>query len=163
MEFSVKKFISTEDKFNLIDLSLKEATINGAFNSAALEILFKVNLFLDYTDSYIPEEFGYNKVLYYDELVKQNAFEKLYAEIDGNDLNELNHYLELWTTDYKYHLYSMRGVVELIKSIIEEMVNGTSNNLNNLKDLNLEDLKQLIPLAKDLGFEFDQIKESESV
>lgn len=160
MKFEVKQKISTEEKFDAIDLSVREATVGNMLNSCALDVFVKVNLLMAYTDIEIPEEFDHDKLAFYDFLVEEGILEEFNSKINPEEIKIFNRYFETWVQDYKEYLNSGRGVVEAVKDAIYEMVNQTSDNLDSLKELDLSQLQQLIPLAESLGIDYDKIKET---
>lgn len=154
----IKDSISTEEKFDIIDLSLKEATLDGMLNSAVLHVLFIVNMVLAYTNADFPEDLGNNKIRFYDHIVSNGILEQFYNSVDAEELNTLETYFDTWTDDYRSYLFSGRGIVQLIKETILSLSGDTANNIEALKELNLSDLKELLPLAQGLGINLDNAK-----
>jgi len=159
--WETKVLVPTEKLIDLVEMTAQEAFYNGVLNPMVLEILFDVNLFLVMTDNDITDEEKQDKFKLFDEL-KSNGYiftlKKELKEMEDGDLVE-----SLWQATlayaYSYDDYqkSAAGVLNGIESFIGRIAELVEENAELIKSVNLKDLANVIPIARDLGYDFEQV------
>jgi len=156
MEFTMKEFVPTERKVELIGLTLQEAEVEGIINPMVRDILFKVNTFLVYTTNDLTAEDKSNKFTLFDKLNSKGVLADFGKRMDSNELVYLQKYLEAWTEEQRKYINSVNGILDNFKIFAADIAEKLGTNLNKLDGVNLEQLAQVIPLAKGLGIDLEK-------
>ena len=160
MEYKLKDFVSTEKKVELIGLTIAEATTEGFVNPFVVNILLYVNTFLVYTNNDLTQEDKANKFDLYDKLQKENI--DITELIGEEEIQLLRHYLDSWSLSADAYARSVGGAINSMSFYLEELSEKIGGSLDSLKNIDLSKLAQVIPLAKELGFDLEQAKEEMS-
>lgn len=149
MEYEIKDFVSTERKFDLIDLTLQEATVAGIVNPMLLDVLFTVNSIMVFTDlEFFPEE-KEDKLALYDTLVENGVVESFLTQMDEREEWEvLQEYLFEWKDEYQAYSTSFKAYLEEIKLFFGAIVDQTSKSLDGV---DLQKLQEVMSVATALG------------
>lgn len=158
MEFQIKDFVSTERKVDLVGLTIEECFIDGIVNPMVLRYIFDVNCILVYTDLQIEQSKKADKLALYDEFKKKGVLESFKKKMElkySGELIALWDSTLKWKKDYTEHKNSIYGIIDNIKNFVEIFMEKTDIKMEDLKNLQLGELGQIIPLAKELGIDLE--------
>lgn len=88
-EINVDKKISTNNKFDIVTISLQQAKCDGYFDPILLDMCFHLNLVYICTDIIFDEEDKEEYGKLYDELKDSGLLEAILEKIDGIDYQEM--------------------------------------------------------------------------
>jgi hypothetical protein len=159
MDFKLKDFVPTERRVDLVGLTIQEAIIDGIVNPMLLAFYFDVNSVLIYADIDIPLEQKADKLALYDTFIQEKVFsqfdEMMCKQYPGE--REANWaYLELWVKEYRARQNSIYGIIDSVSDFVNVFLEKTDIKIEDLKNLQLGELGQIIPLAKELGFDLEK-------
>ena len=153
MNFEFKEFVPTERKIDLLEMTLQEAQYAGIINPMLLDIFFRVNLVLIYTDIELPE--NGDKIAFFDTLIKEDIMTKVEDTLN-KEIEILYGYLIEWKNIQTKERDSFVGMVNRIKEIAEELLETSNEGLGKIEGLDLTKLQDLVPLAESLGINLNQ-------
>ena len=153
MNFEFKEFVPTERKIDLLEMTLQEAQYAGILNPMLLDIFFRVNLVLIYTDIELPE--NGDKIAFFDTLIKEDIMTKVEDTLN-KEIEILYGYLIEWKNIQTKERDSFVGMVNRIKEIAEELLETSNEGLGKIEGLDLTKLQDLVPLAESLGINLNQ-------
>jgi len=164
MEFTLREFIPTERKLDLIGLTIQESIVDGIINPMLQDILFKVNTVLIYTDNDITMEEKEDKLALYDKFVKESVWEVFESQMDEkypDEIYYLTDSLYLWTTEQKVYMHSNLALMEILKDYLTGLVNALVTGTDLLKDIDWTTMAQINSLAESLGFNLPPLQQAE--
>ena len=154
MEITMKDFVSTEAKIECVGLTIQEAFLEGIVNPMLLDAFFAVNLVLTFTDVSVEDEEKTDKLALYDKFISDGTLTEFLSKMGGSsdEIEYLRQSLKEWSKEYQTQMNSFNGLIDKLKLFAGDLVNKTDKNLSTFKDLDINSLKELVPLAKSLGF-----------
>lgn len=148
----VRQFISSNEKRDLLLITLQQSLVDHIINPFYLDINFHVNLIKMYSDIvFQPEDIESNFELY-DKLVITEIYDAVIAAIPEEDYNELQEYLTILVE--KYEKYSLSAFA-IVNSMLEQLPNNVKSAEDAVKSFDPETLKQIVELAKATGYKQD--------
>jgi len=153
MEYKLKDFVPTERKIELVGLTLAEATTEGFVNPFVSDILLEVNTFLVYTENDADKS---NKFTLYDELKREGIH--IFALIGEEETDLLLEYQHRWTVAVDKYNQSIAAGMEVMSIYFDKIAGKALGFVDNFKEYDFSKLTQIIPLAKELGFDLEEVK-----
>lgn len=154
MELKMKEFVSIDDKISVIENSIEQSMVNSSIvNPLVLDMFFNLNMFFAYTETEISDNLSVINL--YDECVKNDIFQKLEEELK-EEYQLMKKYLDIYLENILTYNNSFTGVFGTIFDTVSELLNSKTDIL---KNIDLNNFKEIIPLAESLGLNFEKIKE----
>lgn len=139
-EIQIVNYLSINDKYDLIMITLQKAFDNGIYNDLKLQMFFDLNIVYMYTNILFNTEDRVNELDLYDNLKNSGLIDIIKNEIDKEELNELWNLLQ--KTELK--LYNYKGsFFAFILNAIENLPIKAEKALNILKQIDPALLKTL--------------------
>lgn len=165
--YTVKENVSIERQIDLVGLTIEESFIDGIVNPMLKEILFKVNIFLVFTENNLTAEDKQNKFAIYEQLRKQGIIKKeqygmddlgseIMTIISNEEYWDLKRYLNLWTNEYQAQKNSVQGILDSVRIFATDIADKMGVSFDKLKEIDLPSLAEIIPVAKELGFDLEK-------
>ena len=117
-EIEVLSYLTIEDKFDLVMITLQQSLVNGIYNSVKLEMYFNLNLVYMYTNISFTDKQKEDEEKIYNTLKTNGFFDKMLAIIPDDEYKELLGYIEEQIEkDMQYNL----SAASIIKSIVNDL------------------------------------------
>lgn len=137
----VTQYLSAKDKYDLINITLQNSLVNGAYDLFLLDIYFTLNLIYMYTNIEFPPLSKDDSLNLYDELLTNGFVDKFLTSMNTNEYDELFEY------------------VSKISKAKQESLNSLTNLFRNV----IKDLPAQAKAAKDIVESFDPKKYREVI
>lgn len=117
-EIEVYQFLSIDDKYALVNISLQEAKEGSIYNPVKLDMFFHLNLVYMYTNLSFTDKQRENQSKIYDELVTNGLMNEIISKIPESEYNTLYNYIQDLIKDTYEYKNTISGIItELIESL----------------------------------------------
>ncbi len=110
-QIEVLQYLPAQDKYDLLMITLQEASENGAYNEFKLNLYFELNLVYMYTNISFTEKQREDELKLYDNLKSNGFFDLFYQAINENEYNELLIQLNTLKEDTMSYRASLGGII----------------------------------------------------
>lgn len=148
-KIKVRQFISSNDKRDLLLITLQQSVVDNIINPFYLDINFHVNLVKMYTEIVFNEEDTKDNFELFDKLVQTEIFDKVMNAIPQEDYVELQENLNSLVDKYEKYSCSMTAV---LNGILNQLPTNVENAEDIVKSFDPDTLKQIVDLAKATGY-----------
>ena len=138
-EISVVPYLSINDKYDLVMITLQKSFEKGIYNHVKLDMYFDLHLIYMYTNIQIDNDDRADEAELYDTLKRSGLLDKVIEQIDEEEIETLYNYI-----------YEMEDIIMKYKNTFGTVV---SNFIEQLPE-NMEKAKNIIE-----SFDIDKIKE----
>lgn len=138
-EISVVPYLSINDKYDLVMITLQKSFEKGIYNHVKLDMYFDLHLIYMYTNIQIDNDDRADEAELYDTLKRSGLLDKVIEQIDEEEIETLYNYI-----------YEMEDIIMKYKNTFGTVV---SNFIEQLPE-NMEKAKNIIE-----SFDTDKIKE----
>ena len=145
-EIQVVNYLSSQDKYDLIMVTLQKSKENNVYNPYLIDLYFKLNIVYLYTNIVFTAEDRADEGGLYDTLKRSGLIDAVISVIDKNELLELQKYIDE-IINFNHNYFNSIGFVvsdftnqvgpiiskigSLVKAIDLEKVNSAMTMLNN--------------------------------
>lgn len=142
-EIIVRRYLSTEDIYDLIMTTLQKSEEEGIYNAYKMDMYFHLNLVYLYTNIAFDLEDRADEPTIYDKLLQSGLLNEVLQRIDKDDYKN---YIEWMAQIAKDRLAQQSSLVPLLREIFYEL----PNNINIISEA-IDELQQKIdnPEAKE--------------
>lgn len=148
-EVEVFKYISSKDKYDLINATIQKAkNENGDYNLLLLDIFFHLHLVYLYTNITFTEKQKEDELKLYDILKQSGLLDAVLVEIPDEEYNELYTMIAETRKDI---MQNENSVIKGIKSIFTEMPKNADYAAKLVESFDPDKFSQIINLAKNTG------------
>lgn len=141
----IKQYLSIEEKYNLIMVTLQEAKESNIYNPLKIDLFFHLNLVYMYTNINFTEKQKEDASKLYDNLMSSGLLAQIISKIPTEEYDMLYTYLENVKNDLDKYGQSFKAILD---AIINELPEKTSEAMRILESFNPEDYKSVIAFAK---------------
>ena len=141
----IKQYLSIEEKYNLIMVTLQEAKESNIYNPLKIDLFFHLNLVYMYTNINFTEKQKEDASKLYDNLMSSGLLAQIISKIPAEEYDMLYTYLENVKNDLDKYGQSFKAILD---AIINELPEKASEAMKILESFNPEDYKSVIAFAK---------------
>ena len=141
----IKQYLSIEEKYNLIMVTLQEAKESNIYNPLKIDLFFHLNLVYMYTNINFTEKQKEDASKLYDNLMSSGLLAQIISKIPTEEYDMLYTYLENVKNDLDKYGQSFKAILD---AIINELPEKASEAMKILESFNPEDYKSVIAFAK---------------
>lgn len=147
-EIEVKQYLSAEDKYDLVMISLQQAKENGIYNSLKLDIFFHLNLIFMYTNLSFTDKQREDLLNLYDILESNEIINNVVALIPEKEIKELYSKVNEILQDLMRYENSAAGIVDNLITSLPVNAQAAADIVDNF---NPEKYGEVINFAKAIG------------
>ena len=123
-EIAVVPYLSINDKYDLVMLTLKKSLEKGVYNHVKLDMYFDLHLIYMYTNIQIDASDREDEAALYDTFKRSGLIEKVIEQIDENEIETLYSYIwemeELMMNYYNSFSFAISDILEQIPDTINK-------------------------------------------
>lgn len=147
-KIEVKQYLSAEDKYDLIMITLQESKENGVYNNFKMDMFFHLNLIFMYTNIQFTDKQREDLIKLYDILESNDIISKVVAAIPEDEYNYLfNTMTDIAETYGKYET-SFAGIAN---NFITNMPINAAEAAKIVDNFDPEKYSEVINFAKAIG------------
>lgn len=145
-KIDVLKYLPAKDKYDLLMITLQEATEQGdAYNDFLISMHFELNLVYMYTNISFTEKQREDEFKLYDTLKSNGFFNLFYQALNEDEYNELFASLNALRKDTIAYKLSMSSV---LKNLVDNLPKNAEAAAKIVQNFNPEQYKQVVEFAK---------------
>lgn len=145
-KIDVLKYLPAKDKYDLLMITLQEATEQGdAYNDFLISMHFELNLVYMYTNISFTEKQREDEYKLYDTLKSNGFFNLFYQALNEDEYNELFASLNALRKDTIAYKLSMSSV---LKNLVNNLPKNAEAAAKIVQNFNPEQYKQVVEFAK---------------
>ena len=145
-KIDVLKYLPAKDKYDLLMITLQEATEQGdAYNDFLISMYFELNLVYMYTNISFTEKQREDEFKLYDTLKSNGFFNLFYQALNEDEYNELFASLNALRKDTITYKLSMSSV---LKNLVDNLPKNAEAAAKIVQNFNPEQYKQVVEFAK---------------
>lgn len=147
-DIEVAQYLSAEDKYDLIMITLQQCKENGIYNSFKKEVFFNLNLVYMYTNLSFTEKQKEDYLKLYDILESNGVFNEVIGAMAEGEYEHLITWMEEVQGDLMQYENSFAGVVNNLVTSLPQNAQATTDIVDNFDP---EKFKNVINFAKGIG------------
>ena len=145
-KIDVLKYLPAKDKYDLLMITLQEATEQGdAYNDFLISMHFELNLVYMYTNISFTEKQREDEFKLYDTLKSNGFFNLFYQALNEDEYNELFASLNALRKDTIAYKLSMSSV---LKNLVDNLPKNAEAAAKIVQNFNPDQYKQVVEFAK---------------
>ena len=145
-KIDVLKYLPAKDKYDLLMITLQEATEQGdAYNDFLISMHFELNLVYMYTNISFTEKQREDEFKLYDTLKSNGFFNLFYQALNEDEYNELFASLNALRKDTIAYKLSMSSV---LKNLVNNLPKNAEAAAKIVQNFNPEQYKQVVEFAR---------------
>ena len=145
-KIDVLKYLPAKDKYDLLMITLQEATEQGdAYNDFLISMPFELNLVYMYTNISFTEKQREDEFKLYDTLKSNGFFNLFYQALNEDEYNELFASLNALRKDTIAYKLSMSSV---LKNLVNNLPKNAEAAAKIVQNFNPEQYKQVVEFAR---------------
>lgn len=141
-EIQIVNYLSANDKYDLVMVTLQKSLENNIYNSFKINMYFDLYIIYMYTNIVFDNEDRLDEAALYDTLKRSGLIDKVKAEIDSNELAELENYININKINMEEYLNSFGG---FLTNTIDNFNDKINESLGFLKTVDLNQIIQNNP------------------
>ena len=131
-EIQIVKYLSSQDKYDLIMVTAQKAKEKNIYNPFLIDLYFDLNVVYLYTNIVFNAEDRADEAGLYDTLKKSGLIDIVKENIDKDELDLLKHYIEAVIYHYTTYLNTFKGSVEELLEKLPKDLEGITNLIKNV-------------------------------
>lgn len=144
-KIDVLKYLPAKDKYDLLLVTLQQATEEGAYNDFLVSMHFELNLVYMYTNISFTEKQREDEYKLYDTLKSNGFFNLFYQALNEDEYNELFASLNALRKDTIAYRMSMSSV---LNNLVNNLPKNAEAAAKIVQNFNPEQYKQVVEFAK---------------
>ena len=144
-EIEVKKFISIEDKYNLISITLQEAEEGGVYNEVKMLMYYSLNLVYKYANIQFEAEDRIDPSVTFDKLNQSGFMSAIIKAIPKEEQEMLYNAL---ITQMERNMKDGNSIAEVIRDFIDKMTENAEKAKELFESFDKEKYKEVIEFAR---------------
>ncbi len=141
----VKQYLPTRDKYDLVMITLQKAKEDGLYNPLKIDMYFHLHLVYMYTDIQFTDEDREVEEVLYDKLVQSGFMNVFLANMDDDEYNTLNVYINSLVKDNMKYRNSAAAVLQ---SLITDLPKNAEAARQIVDNFNPEKYQEVIKFAE---------------
>lgn len=144
----VKQYLNSNDKYDLIMVTLQKSEEDGIYNSFKLDLFFALNLVYMYTNLSFTEKQKEDEIKLYDLLKSSNFIDMMLDYIPEDEYNELLNAIETIAKE-KMKYSTTAGAV--IQKIISDLPKNAQAAMEIVNSFDKEKYKEVLSFAESIN------------
>lgn len=144
-EIEVLQYLPTQDKYDLLMITLQEAFENGIYNEFKLQVYFELNLVYMYSNISFTEKQKEDELKIYDNLNSNGFFKLFFENMNENEYNDLLMNLENIKNDKMAYNTTVKSVLQ---SLIDDLPSNAEAAAKIVENFAPEKYKAVVDFAK---------------
>ena len=144
-KIDVLKYLPAKDKYDLLLVTLQQATEEGTYNDFLVSMHFELNLVYMYTNISFTEKQREDEYKLYDALKSNGFFNLFYQALNEDEYNELFASLNALRKDTIAYRMSMSSV---LNNLVNNLPKNAEAAAKIVQNFNPEQYKQVVEFAK---------------
>lgn len=143
-KIEVLRYLPTQDKYDLLMVTLQKAFENGIYNEFKLNVFFELHLVYMYTNISFTEKQREDELKIYDLLKSNGFFDKFFAVFNEKEYNEL---FEQLNEIKKSMITNQNSIGYIVSRFIDDMPINAEAAAKIVDSFNPEKFKEVINFA----------------
>ena len=153
-EIEVKTYLPIEDKYDLIQATLQQSVEGIGFNEILIEMNFYLNVVFLYSNISFTETQKEDRYKLYDILESNGVINEIVNAIPVQEFKSL---MDSFDLEKKRVGRENRSSAGILNNIISKLPNKAQETSDILKNINFEDMKDVVNFANELGINIPKI------
>ena len=153
-EIEVKTYLPIEDKYDLIQATLQQSVEGIGFNEILIEMNFYLNVVFLYSNISFTETQKEDRYKLYDILESNGVINEI---VNAIPVQEFKNLMDSFDLEKKRVVRENRSSAGILNNIISKLPNKAQETSDILKNINFEDMKDVVNFANELGINIPKI------
>ena len=153
-EIEVKTYLPIEDKYDLIQATLQQSVEGIGFNEILIEMNFYLNVVFLYSNISFTETQKEDRYKLYDILESNGIINEI---VNAIPVQEFKNLMDSFDLEKKRVVRENRSSAGILNNIISKLPNKAQETSDILKNINFEDMKDVVNFANELGINIPKI------
>ena len=153
-EIEVKTYLPIEDKYDLIQATLQQSVEGIGFNEILIEMNFYLNVVFLYSNISFTETQKEDRYKLYDILESNGVINEIVNAIPVQEFKSL---MDSFDLEKKRVGRENRSSAGILNNSISKLPNKAQETSDILKNINFEDMKDVVNFANELGINIPKI------
>ena len=153
-DIEVLNYLPIEDKYDLIQATLLEAAEGIGFNEVLIEMNFYLNVVFLYSNISFTETQKEDRYKLYDILESNGIINEI---VNAIPVQEFKNLMDSFDLEKKRVVRENRSSAGILNNIISKLPNKAQETSDILKNINFEDMKDVVNFANELGINIPKI------
>ena len=153
-EIEVKTYLPIEDKYDLIQATLQQSVEGIGFNEILIEMNFYLNVVFLYSNISFTETQKEDRYKLYDILESNGIINEI---VNAIPVQEFKNLMDSFDLEKKRVIRENRSSAGILNNIISKLPNKAQETSDILKNINFEDMKDVVNFANELGINIPKI------
>ena len=153
-EIEVKTYLPIEDKYDLIQATLQQSVEGIGFNEILIEMNFYLNVVFLYSNISFTETQKEDRYKLYDILESNGVINEI---VNAIPVQEFKNLMDSFDLEKKRVGRENRSSAGILNNIISKLPNKAQETSDILKNINFEDMKDVVNFANELGINIPKI------
>lgn len=144
-EVEIVDYISFEDKYDVVMITLQKSLENGIYNPMKLDMYFHLNLVYMYSNLVFSADDRADEPRLYDEMLSSGFMEEFLRHIDIKDYTEMLDYIEKLTSLKTQYSNTAAGIIQ---KLVDDLPANTEAMQSIVEKFDPEKYQAVIDFAK---------------
>ena len=153
-DIEVLNYLPIEDKYDLIQATLQQSVEGIGFNEILIEMNFYLNVVFLYSNISFTETQKEDRYKLYDILESNGVINEIVSAIPVQEFKSL---MDSFDLEKKRVGRENRSSAGILNNIISKLPNKAQETSDILKNINFEDMKDVVNFANELGINIPKI------
>ena len=153
-DIEVLNYLPIEDKYDLIQATLQQSVEGIGFNEILIEMNFYLNVVFLYSNISFTETQKEDRYKLYDILESNGVINEIVSAIPAQEFKSL---MDSFDLEKKRVGRENRSSAGILNNIISKLPNKAQETSDILKNINFEDMKDVVNFANELGINIPKI------
>ena len=153
-DIEVLNYLPIEDKYDLIQATLQQSVEGIGFNEILIEMNFYLNVVFLYSNISFTETQKEDRYKLYDILESNGVINEVVNAIPVQEFKSL---MDSFDLEKKRVCRENRSSAGILNNIISKLPNKAQETADILKNINFEDMKDVVNFANELGINIPKI------
>ena len=152
-EIEVKQYLPIEDKNNLCEIALQNASAGTIFNPLLAEVYFSTYIVIEYTNLNFTDNQKADILKLFDILDSNNIINKVIEAIPQKEYEVLVNSFEEMMCNIKYYMSSAKAIAD---DIMQYAPDKSAEIAENVTNFDVEKYEQIMKIAQEAGINFQK-------
>ena len=153
-DIEVLNYLPIEDKYDLIQATLQQSVEGIGFNEILIEMNFYLNVVFLYSNISFTETQKEDRYKLYDILESNGVINEI---VNAIPVQEFKNLMDSFDLEKKRVVRENRSSAGILNNIISKLPNKAQETSDILKNINFEDMKDVVNFANELGINIPKI------
>ena len=153
-DIEVLNYLPIEDKYDLIQATLQQSVEGIGFNEILIEMNFYLNVVFLYSNISFTETQKEDRYKLYDILESNGVINEI---VNAIPVQEFKNLMDSFDLEKERVVRENRSSAGILNNIISKLPNKAQETSDILKNINFEDMKDIVNFANELGINIPKI------